>query len=385
MKPTPLAGLLPLLIASGIGLASVDTCFAQSSAAQAVRSEVKGQLTLSEKYDQLIPRRLLGLIHSTEVQEEIGLTESELPTLEAFFGEIDGEWFLSRNLKSEDQVQVLAKLEGKLWEWAATHMTPEQISRLKQIEIRAQAARALLRDDLADQIPLDAKQQAAIARLAIATQKLEAELNQAYQTTGITPAQQKAFASARQAEWDSLKDLLQPNQIRGLQSVLGKPFDLTKLKSLRLLAPELIASEHWINSSPIQLKDLRGKVVLLHFYAFQCHNCHANFDTYRKWHSELKEKGVVVIGVQTPELQRERDPKAVQAAAEENQLEFPILVDIQKENWDNWGTTLWPTVYVIDQNGYVRHIQPGELKWKGARYDQLVEKVVDELLAEKSL
>lgn len=116
-----------------------------------------------------------------------------------------------------------------------------------------------------------------------------------------------------------------------------------------------------MNSKPLTLKELRGKVVLVHFYAFQCHNCHANFEIYRRWHDQLRSKGVEVVGIQTPETPTERDPAAVKSAAAERKLEFPILVDLESKNWAAWGNTMWPTVYVIDKNGYIRHWWQGEL------------------------
>ncbi len=131
-----------------------------------------------------------------------------------------------------------------------------------------------------------------------------------------------------------------------------------------------------------QVKELRGKVVLVHFYAFQCHNCHANFEIYRRWHDQWHEKGVVVVGIQTPETSQERDPAAVKSAAAERKLEFPIIVDVASKNWDAWGNTMWPTVYVVDKNGYLRQWWAGELNWKGATGDKTIEQVVDQLLAE---
>jgi peroxiredoxin len=148
------------------------------------------------------------------------------------------------------------------------------------------------------------------------------------------------------------------------------------------MAPELVAVEHWINSEPLTLAKLRGKVVLVHFYAFQCHNCHANFDIYRRWHGQLRERGVVVLGIQTPETSRERDPQAVKAAARDRELQFPILVDLDSENWKAWGNTMWPTVYVVDKQGYLRHLWQGELNWNGATADKTIEQVVEQALAE---
>jgi peroxiredoxin len=145
------------------------------------------------------------------------------------------------------------------------------------------------------------------------------------------------------------------------------------------MAPELVPVQDWINSRPITLKSLRGKVVLLHFYAFECHNCHANFDHYRQWHKKYGGE-VVVLGIQTPETPTERQADAVKQAARERNLEFPILIDLDSANWKAWSNTMWPTVYVIDRDGYLRHLWQGELNWKGAAGDQTIEKLIDELI-----
>ena len=113
-------------------------------------------------------------------------------------------------------------------------------------------------------------------------------------------------------------------------------------------------SAETLQGQPFSFDQLRGKVVLLHFYAFQCHNCHANFAIYNRWHQALRDKGIVVVGIQTPETEDERDTSRVLAAARKAGFEFPVLVDTKSANWEAWGTTMWPTVYVIDRRGYGR-------------------------------
>ena len=93
---------------------------------------------------------------------------------------------------------------------------------------------------------------------------------------------------------------------------------------------------------------------------------------------------MAVIGIQTPETQREQDPSAVRSAAAKQKLLFPILVDLDKANWKSWANTMWPSIYVIDQDGYLRHWWQGELNWKGATGDQTIDRVVQQLLSEST-
>jgi peroxiredoxin len=240
----------------------------------------------------------------------------------------------------------------------------------------------LLRQDIAQPLKLSSGQQSQFAELA-------KEVDQAQQAlqTGTTKGEPsndliEAAQRATQAERKAVTTLLQPDQQRKIGEITGPAFDTQQLQRIYPMAPELIPGSEWFNSEPLTLESLRGKVVLVHFYAFQCHNCQANFGIYRRWHEKLREQGVVVIGIQTPETQPERDPTAICKAATDNRLEFPILMDLKSENWKAWGNTMWPTVYVIDKKGYLRHWWQGELNWQGATGDQTIERIADDLLKE---
>ena len=149
------------------------------------------------------------------------------------------------------------------------------------------------------------------------------------------------------------------------------------------MAPEFAENAVWLAESSGPWEKLRGKVVLVHFYAFQCINCQRNFHHYNAWAEKWKDRGVVVVGIQTPETRAEKDISLVKAAAENDQLQFPVLMDSENTHWDRWGNTMWPTVYVVDQRGYIRMWWQGELNWQGATGDQTIEGLVDSLLQEK--
>jgi hypothetical protein len=89
-----------------------------------------------------------------------------------------------------------------------------------------------------------------------------------------------------------------------------------------------------------------------------------------------------VLGVHTPEVDRERDVENVRRDATDADLTFPILIDNQKLNWDAWGNSMWPSVYLVDKRGYVRYWWYGELNWQGAEGEKLLRKRIEELLAE---
>jgi peroxiredoxin len=91
---------------------------------------------------------------------------------------------------------------------------------------------------------------------------------------------------------------------------------------------------------------------------------------------------LVVIGVHTPETSAERQPNSVRAKVKEAEFDFPVVVDNDKKNWDAWGNSMWPSVYLIDKKGRIRYWWVGELDWNGAGGQTIMATKIEELLAE---
>jgi len=335
-------------------------------------------------YNDLIPPRLLGLVHAPEVHAELHLNAEQITGLENLFRDIDARWFPARILPAEEQLSAIGELEQQVLDWFRENASVKQQNRLLQLEYYAQSGRMLLREDVGKKIGMHKSQQEQLADLARETDAVRQKLAQSKFGDPTIKTLQAAFTKSLQAERTALDKVVRPQQWQQLKELLGDPFDSSKLKRIYAMAPEFAEVQHWINSQPLTMNELRGKVVLVHFYAFQCHNCHANFEIYQRWHQELTDQGVVVVGIQTPETSRERDPDAVRNAAAERQLKFPVLVDLKSENWKAWGNTMWPTVYVVDKKGYIRHWWQGEMHWKGATADETIEEVVRDLLKEST-
>jgi peroxiredoxin len=359
-----------LVLACLWGFISSPTVFAQSTVPPA------------SQFADLIPQNLLRLVHAPEIHDELKLSTEQVRSLESFFQQSDGIWFRSRILPAEKQRTILAELEAKLQLWLARQLSAAQRQRLEQIEYRSLGVRMLLRPELADRLDLTESQIEQLVELARQTNAATLELQQASLTNKIPEELKAAVAKANQGEQDALQSVVRPEQMQKLRQLLGEPFDTMSLERIYPMAPELIPVEEWINTAPLSLKDLRGKVVVVHFYAFQCHNCHANFDHYNKWQAEFANDDVAIIGIQTPETAREREPSAVRAAAKEKGFEFPVLIDLESDNWKAWSNTMWPTVYVIDKQGYIRYVWQGELNWAGATQDQTIHDLIVKLLRE---
>lgn len=334
------------------------------------------------RYRTLIPQQLLPLVHSPEVQSELELTSQQVDQLEAFFMQVDGDWFRSRNLRPEERSKEMDRLEGEFWRWANNSWDASKIERLKQLELQALGSRMFLRADVAEQLALTPAQIGRMLDLAKVTQAAQTKLQEAAAKGETTSQLEKSYSNALRAEQEEQGLMLTMNQSRQLVTLVGPVFDTSWLERIYPMAPEFDSNTQWINSPPLTLDSLRGQVVVVHFYAFQCHNCHANFEIYRRWHEKYRDKGVTIIGIQSPETQRERNLDAVRKAAIDNQLEFPIIMDSEMKNWKNWANTMWPTVYVVDKRGYLRHWWQGELQWQGADGDQVLEQVIEKALAE---
>ena len=176
-------------------------------------------------------------------------------------------------------------------------------------------------------------------------------------------------------QWVSLTQLAKKIKEQSIDSVQGL--------GIRIKAPELQDSGTWINTEkPLRLSDLQGTVVVLHFYAFGCINCRNNYPVYTDWQQRFEGKNVALIGIQTPETQAEHNVDLIRQRAEEAGFTFPILADIEKDNWQTWGNSMWPSVYVLDKQGYIREFWPGELRWEGATGDKYLQQQIEKLMRE---
>ena len=183
------------------------------------------------------------------------------------------------------------------------------------------------------------------------------------------------------------KQIFSPTQWNSLtqiaQNIQAQPADGRQYLGLRIKSPELQESGPWINAEkPLQLSDLHDTVVVLHFYAFGCINCKNNYSVYLDWQERFKDENVVIIGIQTPETKAEHDIDLIRQRAEEAGFTFPILADIGKKNWQAWGNSMWPSVYVLDKQGYIREFWPGELRWEGATGDKYLQRQIEKLMKE---
>lgn len=328
----------------------------------------------------LVPQSVMQLVHAAEVQKEIGISSSNAKQFEDGLRELDKVWWPARILPLEEQRTTIAKLEAQLSALVLKIAGKRGLERLHQLELQAQAIRILARPDVQKRLRMNPEQISTCKEIFQATDKLASSIS----PTKPDPKKQKELQAAKEQEAKRcLAEALQREQIEILPSLFGATFATESLSRIYPLAPELEWGSTNFGETQPKLKELKGKVTLVHFYAYECHNCHANFEHYKRWQEKLASKGVQVIGIQSPETNNERVAENVIEAAKKREFNFPVLIDLDMANWKGWGNTMWPTVYVIDKKGYIRFWWQGELNYEGATGDKQIEKLVSALLAEE--
>ncbi|MFJ4170918.1 cytochrome c biogenesis protein DipZ [Paenarthrobacter sp. NPDC089714] len=142
-------------------------------------------------------------------------------------------------------------------------------------------------------------------------------------------------------------------------------------------APDIKGIQEWFNTpgnQAVNLKDLKGKVVLVDFWAYSCINCQRSVPHLTQWYSKYKDSGLEIIGVHSPEYAFEKETRNVMSGAQNLGITYPVAIDNNLSTWTNYRNRYWPAHYLIDADGTVRHIKFGEGGY------QTTEKLIRELL-----
>src|SRR5262249_22478111 len=138
--------------------------------------------------------------------------------------------------------------------------------------------------------------------------------------------------------------------------------------------PSLTGATAWLNSPPLTPEGLKGKVVLIDFWTYSCINCLRTLPYIRSWAEKYKERGLVIIGVHTPEFAFEKDRSNVERAVKDLGVTYPVALDNDYAIWNAFNNQAWPAHYLIDATGQIREHQFGE-----GRYTE-TELAIQELL-----
>ena len=158
---------------------------------------------------------------------------------------------------------------------------------------------------------------------------------------------------------------------------IQKPEEKTEKDKNYPRAPDFVGIEKWINSEPLKIEQLRGKVVLVDFWTYTCINCIRTLPYLKEWDKKYRDKGLMIVGVHTPEFEFEKKYENVLKAVNDYQLKYPVAQDNNYATWSSYQNRYWPHKYLIDMDGYIRYDHIGE----GA-YDE-TEQMIQLLLKER--
>jgi len=150
-------------------------------------------------------------------------------------------------------------------------------------------------------------------------------------------------------------------------------------RSEKRIAPEFAGIEAWLNSPPLTMETLRGKVVLVDFWTYSCVNCLRTLPYLKSWDEKYRDKGLVIIGIHTPEFEFEHDQSNVRMAISKYGLKYPNALDNGYQTWVAFQNHFWPHKYLIDQDGVIRYEQIGEGGY------QETEAMIQKLLTERGM
>ena len=300
----------------------------------------------------------LMLARDEAVHAELRLARGQTSAIAAAVTEVDHPLWLLRDVPVKKCAAKLdhhlATLRGHL----ERTLSAEQLARFNQLVMQARGSKALLAADVVKRLELSSAQREQLEKLVAETKR-----------GSLDPRR--------------IEEVLSPEQHVVVAAMFGKPFDLAQVTRVGCVAPELHGVAAWINSEPMSLSQLRGKVVVVHSWAFGCVNCIHNMPHYQAWFERFPKSGLTIIGIHTPETSGERSLDNLRDNVKQREIAYPVAFDAASENWKAWANSMWPSVYLIDKRGRVRAWWYGELNWQGARGEDTMRGKIEHLLAEK--
>jgi peroxiredoxin len=319
---------------------------------------------------------LLRLLHVREVQSSLELSEESNGKLQQLLRDTDADYWHGLRQPNDPKAPKLADVEAKVSKQLADLFTPAQRTRLQQLQRRAVGTPYMTSEDAIKQLKLTGSQQQSIVQaIKGANEKRQSQKDK---------PDMAALQAIELEEAKQIHAVLKPEQQQTLVTLVGDDFNMAQITEIGPVAPKVEGIETWFNGEATTLEQLRGKVVVLHFFAGDCINCIRNLPHYNRWASQYDRNELVVLGIQTPELPQERQVDHVREVIDQHDIRYLVAHDEQSTTWSNWHNSMWPTVYLIDRDGHVRTWWEGELNWQGADGDKRIEAVIDTLLSESA-
>ena len=203
--------------------------------------------------------------------------------------------------------------------------------------------------------PLVEQPQTAIVEAAVVNKEPDAVMNKEADPSGKKGKELESEPSSV----EKLAAVIEANQPADAAAAPVAPAPERKIAE-GPLAAEPAGIEAWINSDPLTLAQLRGRVVLVDFWTYTCINCIRTFPYLKLWNSRYADDGLVILGVHTPEFEFEKDYENVQQATKDNGIVWPVAQDNDFQTWRAYNNRFWPAKYLVDRDGVIRYTHFGE-------------------------
>jgi len=308
------------------------------------------------------------------------MTPAQINDVERAINAVELPLWRLRDLPQQKRNDQAGLLISQLKNELLKILTPQQTERLNQLILQAIGIASVLEPEVASRLSLSDEQ----------VNKLSIFLNASYdkmanlQRNTAMYSESSRVAYVRKLKQENEKkvfSVLNNSQRITLQKLMGHPFDLSRVRTIACKAPEFEV-DTWINNPKMTLPELTGKVTVVHFYAFGCGNCIRTLPYYNKWRNHFPSSTFQIVGIHRPETRQERDIDKVNKKAAEAAIEYPVAIDNESLVWNSWANHIWPSIYLIDKNGYVRYWWYGELNWQGAESEKYLRSKIQELIDE---
>jgi peroxiredoxin len=331
----------------------------------------QGQLSPSSVVP--IPNPATMILRSTLVLRELALNRSQIANMDASLNRAEmGLWQLlseSSEQRNPKALTIIRQLNKAL----ASILSPFQIQRYQQILWQAQGIQAFMNPEVAVELDLAFDQKQLITSILTS---LQTKLSQVSPGQLALPKQAQALAEKE------VFSVLTPAQQYRWRALPGNSIDFSRVAQRAFKMPEFKTVNTWINTPSLTLSALKGKVTVVHFYTYGCINCIRNLPHYNDWHRRFSSKDLKVVGIHRPETPSEYSIATVKQKAVDAGIQYPVAIDNDAANWHAWGNRVWPSVYLVDKQGFVRYWWYGELNWQGTPGENRMRNRIEALLKE---
>ena len=330
-----------------------------------------------------IPHPITSILRSKKIHHELGLSEAQINDIAKTIGEIELTLWRLRDMPAKKRNETAISLISQLKNSLSALLADGQYERLNQLVRQAQGVEVILESQIKAKISLSPEQTESIKSIL---STLYSNIASLHNNSAISSQSLKAtyIKKLRANTEKNILAVLNNYQRQTFLKLFGLPFDLSQIRSIACKAPEF-EIDTWINSSPVKISELRGEVTVVHFYAFGCGNCIRSLPYYNDWRKRFKASSFSIIGIHRPETKQERNVDKVKDKAVEAGMEYPIAIDNKSLAWNAWANRIWPSIYLVDKNGFVRYWWYGELNWQGAETEKYLREKIQELIEEPSL